>query len=102
MGVSYCTYTPESSGVVRYGALLGNAERTEDSVEKLLLRVTEAAELASVSRTTAYELIAAGAWPSVRVGSALRVPLAGLRVWVEAQTRAAGAEVAGAQQDSAA
>lgn len=57
-------------------------------MEKLLLRVTEAAELASVSRTTAYELIAAGAWPSVRVGTALRVPLVGLRAWVEAQTMA--------------
>ncbi len=58
-------------------------------MEKLLLRVPEAAELASVGRTTAYELIASGAWPVVRVGSAVRVPLAGLRAWVEAQTKAA-------------
>ncbi len=58
-------------------------------MEKLLLRVTEAAELASVGRTTAYQLIASGAWPVVRVGSAVRVPLAGLRAWVEAQTQAA-------------
>ena len=58
-------------------------------MEKLLLRVTEAAEIASVSRTTAYELIAAGQWPSVRVGTAVRVPLAGLRAWVEEQTRQA-------------
>ena len=58
-------------------------------MEKLLLRVSEAAELASVGRTTAYELIASGEWPVVRVGSAVRVPLAGLRAWVEAQTRAA-------------
>ena len=57
-------------------------------MEKLLLRVTEAAELASVGRTTAYELIAKGIWPSVRVGSAVRVPLAGLRAWVEAQAQA--------------
>ncbi len=57
-------------------------------MEKLLLRVTEAAELAAVSRTTAYELIAAGQWPTVRIGSAVRVPLAGLRAWVEAQTMA--------------
>ncbi len=55
-------------------------------MEKLLLRVPEAAELASVGRTKAYELIASGAWPVVRVGSAVRVPLAGLRAWVEAQT----------------
>ncbi len=58
-------------------------------MEKLLLRVTEAAELASVGRTTAYELIASGEWPVVRVGTAVRVPLAGLRAWVAAQTQAA-------------
>ncbi len=57
-------------------------------MEKLLLRVPEAARLASVGRTTAYQLIASGAWPVVRVGTAVRVPLAGLRSWVEAQTKA--------------
>ena len=55
-------------------------------MDKLLLRVPEAAEIASVGRTTAYQLIASGAWPVVRVGNAVRVPLAGLRAWVEAQT----------------
>ncbi len=54
-------------------------------MDKLLLRVNEAAELASVGRTKAYELIASGAWPVVRVGSAVRVPLAGLRAWVDEQ-----------------
>ncbi len=58
-------------------------------MEKLLLRVPEAAELASVGRTTAYQLIASGAWPVVYVGTAVRVPVAGLRAWVEAQTRPA-------------
>ena len=58
-------------------------------MEKLLLRVAEAAELASVGRTKAYELIGSGAWPVVRVGAAVRVPLAGLRAWVEAQTQQA-------------
>ena len=58
-------------------------------MEKLLLRVSEAAEVASVSRTKAYELLASGEWPSVRVGTAVRVPLAGLRAWVEDQTRQA-------------
>ena len=58
-------------------------------MEKLLLRVAEAAELASVGRTKAYELIGSGEWPVVRVGAAVRVPLAGLRAWVEAQTQPA-------------
>ncbi len=56
-------------------------------MEKLLLRVPEAAELTSVGRTTAYQLIASGEWPVVRVGTAVRVPLAGLRAWVKAQTK---------------
>ena len=57
-------------------------------MDKLLLRVAEAAQLASIGRTTAYQLIASGEWPVVRVGTAIRVPLAGLRTWVEAQTKA--------------
>ena len=61
--------------------------------DKLLLRVSEAAYLASVSRTTAYELIAAGIWPRVRIGTAVRVPLAGLRTWVEEQSKGAGSDV---------
>ena len=64
-------------------------------VEKLLLRVPEAAELAGVGRTTAYALVASGEWPSVAIGRAVRVPLAGLRAWVEARTRAAAETGAG-------
>ncbi len=71
-------------------------------MEKLLLRVSEAADLASVSRTKAYELLAAGEWPSVRVGTAVRVPLAGLRAWVEAQTAGAQARPSADRRDDAA
>ena len=56
-------------------------------MEKLLLRVPEAAEIASVGRTTAYQLIASGAWPVVRIGTAVRVHAEGLRAWVEAQKK---------------
>ncbi len=71
-------------------------------MEKLLLRVAEAAELASVSRTTAYELIGKGEWPVVRVGIAVRVPLAGLKAWVEAQTQQAQASAQTDRRDDAA
>ena len=71
-------------------------------MEKLLLRVAEAAELASVSRTTAYELIGKGEWPVVRVGMAVRVPLAGLKAWVEAQTQQAQAGGQANRRDDAA
>lgn len=52
------------------------------AVDKLLLKVAEAADMASVSRTKAYELIAAGEWKTVRIGSAVRVVLADLERWV--------------------
>src|SRR5207249_1018575 len=48
--------------------------RKEIGMDKLLLRVEEAAALASVSRTTGYELVASGQWPSVQIGRARRVP----------------------------
>lgn len=52
-------------------------------MDKLLLRPSEVAELLSVSRTKAYELIAAGVLPSVRVGSSVRVPVVQLQAWIE-------------------
>ncbi len=55
-------------------------------MERLLLRVNEAAEVAGISQSKAYELIASGAWPKVIVGKSVRVPLVGLREWVERET----------------
>jgi len=37
-------------------------------MERLTVTVTEAAEILGVSRTSAYELVRAGALPSVRLG----------------------------------
>jgi len=54
--------------------------------EKLAYRVNEAAEAIGISRAKAYELIAAGVIPSVRVGSSLRVPVAALTKWIESST----------------
>jgi excisionase family DNA binding protein len=55
-------------------------------MERLLLRVTEAAEIAGISRSHAYALVKSGIWPSLTVGSSIRIPLAGLRRWVNDQT----------------
>jgi excisionase family DNA binding protein len=44
------------------------------SVERLLLRPSEAAIALGVSRSKCYELIASGAIPSLRVGSSVRIP----------------------------
>lgn len=53
--------------------------------EKLMLRPTEAADALGVSRSKAYELIAEGKIPSVRVGGCVRVPVAALQAWIESE-----------------
>ncbi len=56
--------------------------------EQLLLRPTKAADVLDLSRSTIYEMMAAGILPSVKVGKARRIPMAALRAWVEAQQAA--------------
>lgn len=55
----------------------------DNLVDRLLLRVTEAAEVAGISRSLAYELVRAGSIPSVKVGRSIRVPAEALRHWVQ-------------------
>jgi len=65
---------------------------------RLLLRPREVADMIGVSRTTAYDLIAAGTIPSVRLGNHLRVPAAALEKLIEeGMTRAESAARASAQ-----
>jgi excisionase family DNA binding protein len=55
-------------------------------VQKLLVSVKVAADLAGVSRSTAYAMIASGEWTHVRIGeraTGVRVVLADLVTWVE-------------------
>ena len=63
-----------------------------ENMERLLLRISEAAEALGIGKSTLYELIQAGEIPVVRVGRATRVPAAELRVWAEAHTVSAQAE----------
>ena len=53
--------------------------------ERMLYRPAEAADAIGVSRARAYELIAAGVIPSIRIGSSIRVPVEALRAWIEQQ-----------------
>jgi excisionase family DNA binding protein len=53
--------------------------------EKLLYRISEAADAIGVSKTILYELINSGEIPVIRVRSDLRVPVAGLRAWLAKQ-----------------
>ncbi len=50
--------------------------------EPLLLRVEEVARALAVGRTKVYELIASGELPSMRIGSARRIPVEVLQKWI--------------------
>lgn len=52
-------------------------------MERLLLRVEEAAEMLGLGRTTVYEMAKDNQLPVLRVGRALRIPLDGLRQWID-------------------
>lgn len=58
--------------------------------EPILLRATEVAAALGVGRATAYELMASGELPTVRIGRAVRVPRAALERWVQARTNDGG------------
>ena len=54
----------------------------------LLLTVEQAAELAQISRSHAYALLNAGAWPSIQLGRSRRIPRGWLERWITAQVEA--------------
>jgi excisionase family DNA binding protein len=56
--------------------------------DRLMVRIPEAADRLGLSRSTVYELIAAGELKVVRYGRAVRVPVTELTGWVERQSRA--------------
>lgn len=64
--------------------------RAEPAVEPLLVRVEEAARILSLSRSTIYEMMDAGELPSIRRGTARRIPVAALREWINRQIGSSG------------
>jgi len=70
-------------------------EGEDEMSEKLVLRISEVAELLGVSRATAYALVARGQIPSIKFEGRggrglLRVPTAALRKMID--ERASGGE----------
>ena len=59
-------------------------------VDKILYTPLEAAHALGVSRSTVYELMAAGTLPSVRIGASRRVPVRGLLRYVSELVDAPG------------
>jgi excisionase family DNA binding protein len=64
----------------------GSEWRVDVVSERLAYRVAEAAAMVGISRSKMYELIAAGTMPTIRIGTAVRVPADALRAWIEQQT----------------
>lgn len=60
-------------------------EETPAQPEPLLLRVEEAARLLSLSRSMVYQMMDSGVLPSVRCGTARRIPTAALHAWIARQ-----------------
>jgi excisionase family DNA binding protein len=52
-------------------------------MDTMFLTPLEAAGELRISRSKVYELLAAGALPSVRIGASIRVPREALRQWVD-------------------
>ncbi len=53
---------------------------------RLLLRATEVATALGIGRSLAYQMIAAGVLPTVRLGRSVRVPRAALEDWIRKNT----------------
>jgi excisionase family DNA binding protein len=52
-------------------------------MERLLLRVSETADILGIGKSTAYELVATGELPSLKIGKAIRVSVADLKIWIQ-------------------
>ena len=57
----------------------------KDPLAPLLLRPAEVALALGIGRATAYQLIATGELPSVRIGRSVRVPRQALEKWIAAR-----------------
>lgn len=69
-----------------YAGSSARRDRGETATDRsLLLTVPEAARLLRISRGLAYELIAEGKLPAVRLGRVIRVPRHSLEQWIGRQ-----------------
>lgn len=63
---------------------MDTAQNNETDV--LLLRPDAVCRALGLSRPTVYKMLKSGELPSMRVGKAIRVPVAALQQWVEDNT----------------
>jgi excisionase family DNA binding protein len=53
-----------------------------DVKTRVCIRVSEFAQMFDIGRTKAYAMVRAGEIPSVRIGTALRIPVEGLQAYI--------------------
>jgi excisionase family DNA binding protein len=56
--------------------------------DQVLVRVEDAARMLSLSRSMIYRMMDSGELPSIRRGTARRIPVAAIHAWVEQQIAA--------------
>jgi excisionase family DNA binding protein len=56
-------------------------------MEKLLLRISEAADAVGLGKTKFYELVQRGEIRSIHVGRVVRVPTEAIEEWIEAKLK---------------
>ncbi len=54
--------------------------------QELLLRIDAAANRLAISRATVYRMLRRGELSTVRIGSAVRIPVSALELWLATQT----------------
>ena len=68
--------------------------------DQLLLTVPEVAKVLRIGRNLAYELVARGEIPSVRLGRVIRVPRSSLERWLEREAHQAHLDLFGKRSDA--
>jgi excisionase family DNA binding protein len=74
---------PPLFATLYYGPQQTGRDGMTHTVDRLMLRVAEVGDAIGCSRSKAYELIASGEIPSVKVGGCRRVPVDALRRWID-------------------
>lgn len=62
-----------------------SVKRDQAKLEPLLVTVTEAATILSLSRSTIYQMLDKQELPSIKHGTARRIPMFALKAWIEGQ-----------------
>ncbi len=73
-------------------------QTAQETAELLLLTVPQVAQILQIARGRAYELVADGQIPSIRLGRSVRVPRTALVGWIERAT--SGRELAGMTENT--